>query len=146
MGSTTSQLIVASDKLSQNNCFIIDRLICANFNNIEGNNINIGIFNLKNDYTNTNPLKNQGIRIGSNSPILQLKNFIQTDQNLIYEFEDDVKLSVFKKNETDVYFNIKTPILNVTNAMDPTVRKFYKNIGMHETYELDMLEKIIYLK
>lgn len=145
MGSATSRQVTSHELLKQNNCFIIDRLICANFNNIEGNNINIGIFG-NTSKEDTNPLKNQGIRIGFNSPILQLKNFIQTDKNLVYEFEDDVKLSVFKKNDTDVCFNIKTPTLNVTNTMDPVVRKYYKNIGMNGATELDMLERIIRLK
>ena len=121
--------------------FLIDRIIVANLNNISGNNIYIGVMR---DSDGTNPLSNQGIRIGS-SEISRLKKFIKADKILIYEFDLDIKLSVFQRNETDVCYNIETPSMNIKNIIDPIIRKNYKSINMSSN-ELDFLKTIIELK
>lgn len=54
--------------------FLIERIIVTNLNDIEGNNIILGIYGNKS--SDTNPLKNQGIKIGMDNTIYTLKNFI----------------------------------------------------------------------
>ena len=117
--------------------FLIDRIICTNLN------IYVGVIGGV-DTNDKNILKHQGIRIGSDNKISELKNFIKTERNLIYEFDSDIKLSVFKRqnNEEDVYYNIKTKTINITSLVDPLIRQNFKKIGMSISDEIDSLESM----
>ena len=137
MGNTTSTKVLT---LSQS--FLIDRILVANLNNIEGKNLVVGVFGGKTD--DENPLQNQGIRIGDNSPIFRLKNFSKSEHSLRYEFESDVTLSVTKRDSSDVIYNLKTPSLNLTGTIDKLIRERYKNISMSPTSnELDTLSEVL---
>lgn len=129
--------------------FIIDRLLAANCHflpeNAHERSIRVGTIGSSKHVSNigfeskTNPLGNQGIRIGD-SPIYEMKSFVELPNTLIYKFENDVEITVFKsRGKTCIH--VKTPELDETIEIDPKVASFYKRIDMAAD-ELDKIEKI----
>ena len=129
--------------------FIIDRLLAANCHflpeNANERTIRVGTIGSSRHVSKigfenqTNPLGNQGIRIGD-SPIYEMKSFVELPNTLIYKFENDVQVTIFKsRGRTCIH--LKTPELDETIEVDPRVTSFYKTIDMGAD-ELDKIEKI----
>lgn len=97
-----------------------DRLIDAE------NNIYIGIVS-KNQ---SNPYSSQAIRIGIDGKLKRLEKFIELDNNLIFEYEDNTTMTLSKKNN-DIIINVKEPdtSTNIIKPMDQITRKIYKDIS-----------------
>lgn len=131
-------LINLNSKYNTNNYFTIDRLIDADCN---GKPLSIGVNSIINP---NNILSHQGIRHGNTSePIKKLVSFIKVDNGLIYEFEDNTKLTITTNDKTDVLmYSFKSGNLYVTKEMTPELIKVYKPIGMISN-ELDKIGEII---
>ncbi len=119
-------------------CFVIDRLIDADCNGLP---LSIGV-NSKIDSNNI--LSHQGIRLGNyNKQIKKLTSFIKVGNGLVYEFEDNVKLTLTINDRTGaVMYSFTSPEINVIKEMPPTLIKAYKTIAMSSA-ELDNIENII---
>ncbi len=128
------------NKNDKNNdkCFVIDRLIDADCN---GMPLSIGV-NSRIDPNNI--LSHQGIRLGNyNERIKKLISFIKVDNGLVYEFEDNVKLTLTINDKTGaVMYSFKSPEINVVKEMPPALIKAYKTIAMTSA-ELDNIENVI---
>lgn len=139
MGNTNSGVRQAIYK----NCFLIDRLIAAECDFLPATTeqaIRVGIFTSSEDILN--PLSKQGIRIGD-SDILTLKQCVEHKNALECQFEGNVYLNVFRREES-VAYHLKTPTLDVTRTIDPIVVKHFKTIGIQDTsHELDKLAEIM---
>ena len=146
--ASTAHISAAIEK-TKSKYFIIDRLIAANCHflpeNANERTIRVGTIGSSKHVSNigfesqTNPLGNQGIRIGD-SPIYEMKSFVELPNTLIYKFENDVQLTIFKsRGRTCIH--LKTPELDETIEVDPKVASFYKRIDMAAD-ELDKIEKI----
>lgn len=123
---------------TDNNCFTIDRLIDADCN---GKPLSIGV-NSRVDPNNI--LSHQGIRFGNhNEPIKKLISFIKVDNGLVYEFEDNTRLTLTKNDKTGaIMYSFKTGDLYVTKEMTHILIKMYKTIEMSSN-ELDNIAEII---
>jgi len=97
-----------------------DRLIDAE------NNICIGIVSKK----QSNPYSSQAIRIGLYGKLKRLEKFIELDNNLIFEYEDNTTMTLSKKNN-DIIINVKEPetSTNIIKPMDLIIREVFKEIG-----------------
>ena len=97
-----------------------DRLIDAE------NNIYIGIVSKK----QSNPYSSQAIRIGIDGKLKRLEKFIELDNNLIFEYEDNTTMTLSKKNN-DIIINVSEPntSTNIIKPMDQITRKIYKDIS-----------------
>lgn len=144
MGNTKSAAVLPEFGELRKRFFLQERIIDGNCDYIQHsdspiseNNVRVGIFGNKED--KLNPLGNQGIRIGGGD-IQSLKNFMETQNGLVYEFTDDTRLTFFPC-EKDVCYNLKTPVLDVTRKVDPIIRKFYKPMGLAST-ELDKITNL----
>jgi hypothetical protein len=124
-------------KKRYDNCFTIDRLIDAD---CAGKNLSIGI----NSHVNPdNMLSHQGIRLGQDGEIKRLVSFVKADNALIYNFEENTRLTLAKDDKTSkIIYSFETPGKTVVKEMDDRVWKMYKTIGM-SSKELD---KIVELK
>ncbi len=124
--------------IDNRNCFTIDRLIDADCNGLP---LSIGV-NSKVDSNNI--LSHQGIRLGNtNESIKKLISFIKADNGYVYEFEDNVKLTLTKNEENGkIIYSYISPQINVIKEMSPAVVKSYKPISMI-SYELDKIADII---
>jgi hypothetical protein len=152
MGNTASASthhITATLEKTNATYFIIERLLAANCHflpeNANERSIRVGTIGSSRHVSNigfksqTNPLGNQGIRIGD-SPIYEMKSFIELPNTLIYKFENDVQVTIFKsRGRTCIH--LKTPDLDETIEVDPKVARFYKRIDMAAD-ELDKIETI----
>lgn len=120
------------------NCFTIDRLIDADCNEMP---LNIGV-NSKVDSNNI--LNHQGILLGNtNESIKKLISFIKADNGYIYEFEDNIKLTLTKNEDNGkIIYAYISPKINVIKEISPTIVKAYKPISMI-SYELDKIGDII---
>lgn len=142
MGNTATKVAEAAKP----QYFIIDRLLAANCDflggaGIRGNTIQFGVFG--SGAEKESPLGHQGIRIGD-GPIHILKAFSENGSGLVYEFEDNVRLNLFKRDGGDACYNLRTDTLNVTRPVDPAIRKFYKPLYMRDaSEELDKIEGIM---
>jgi len=113
-----------------------DRLIDAE------NVIYIGIVSEK----NKNPLSTQAIRIGQDGKLKRLEKFTETNNSIIYEFENDTILSLSKR-EKDIIINLKEPEtdINLIKNMDQIVREIFKPIKFGNlSIEFDKIPKFIY--
>lgn len=140
MGQTASTLepLYSLKNITDKKYFNIDRILIANFQGIDNNNVTVGVLGQKENKDNIGPFSNQGIRIGKND-IATLKFYEQNQTGLKYEFENDIQLKLYKKND-DIFYNLKTKEFDITNKIDPVIPKFYKNIGMQNCS--DELDKI----
>lgn len=123
------------------NHLLVDRLIAAECDFLPHSetterNIRVGIMG---SIDSQNPMENQAIRIGG-GPAYRLKRFVESPEQLIYMFDQDVTLTLMKNNEALMY-NLKTPTLDETRELDPLVVNFFKPIGM-VSHELDKIGKL----
>jgi hypothetical protein len=77
-----------------------------------------------------NPYSSQGIRIGSNGKIKRLEKFIELPNNLIFEYESDISLTLSKK-DNNIIINVKEPETSTTiiKPMDTILIEMFKKIG-----------------
>lgn len=99
----------------------IDRLIDAE------HNIYIGIVGKK----QSNPYSSQAIRIGLDGKLRRLERFIELENNLIFEYEDNTLMTLSKKNN-EIIINVKEPetSTNIIKPMNQINRKVFKEIGL----------------
>jgi len=122
------------------NFLLVERLIATNCDflpdSAEDKNILIGVCGTSKD--ELNPLANQAIRLCNNTH--RLLNFQEGNSTLTYEFEKNVTLNIMR-SENKIMYNIKTPDINVTREIHPSVVKLYKPIGV-ASVELDTIKKL----
>ncbi len=140
MGNTSSSYADAfKSKIDYSTCFRIDRVFDAGCDFLNNENISVGILH-NIDENNKNPYKYQGIRLGNNRKIECLTNFIKNDNSYTYEFENNIKLNIFKK-DGHVYYNINTRDINITKPVNNILCKMYKPIQSCSD-EIDMIYDI----
>lgn len=123
-------------KRRYNNCFTIDRLIDAD---CAGKNLTIGI---NGHTTPDNILSNQGIRLGQDGDIKRLVSFVKADNALIYNFEENTRLTLSKDEKTNkVRYSFEMPGKTIVKEMDEKVWSMYKTIGM-SSKELDKIAEL----
>ena len=81
--------------------FIMERIIAANMNGVEGNTLTVGVTALLD-----NPLGHQGLRIGDDPTIHRLRGFREGERSIHYDFQNDIKLNIFKRDNGDVIFKL----------------------------------------
>lgn len=124
-------------KQRYDNCFTIDRLIDANC--VDGKPLTIGI-NGKDKPENI--LSNQGIRLGQDGDIKRLVSFIRADNGLVYNFEDNTRLTLTKNDKNNkIMYAFETPGKAVVKEMDDRIIGMYKTIGMSSS-ELDKIAEL----
>lgn len=99
-------------------------------------NIRVGIISNKDEPLN--PLGRQAIKIG-NSDAFKLHSFTATPEQITYIFDKNVQLSIMKRRDSVVY-NLKTPELDVTREIDPTIRRLFKTIDL-DSAEIDRMKE-----
>ena len=112
---------------------LIDRIIVA-----EPHRIEVGVCGTVGK--ENNPYKSQVIRI-NNGPLKSLVNYTETHNSLIYDFEDNVKLQLTKR-ENDIVYHIKTEDIEHTSNMNPLVRQIWKTISL-KSEELDKIADFV---
>lgn len=123
-------------KRRYDNCFTIDRLIDAD---CAGKNLTIGV---NGHGQPDNILSNQGIRLGQDGDIKRLVSFVKADNALIYNFEENTRLTLSKDEKTNkVRYSFETPGKTVVKEMDEKVWSMYKTIGM-SSKELDKIAEL----
>jgi len=123
-------------KKRYDNCFIIDRLIDAD---CAGKNLSIGVNSKVNP---DNMLSHQGIRLGQDGEIKRLVSFVKADNALIYNFEDNTRLTLTKDDKTNkIMYAFETPGKTVVKEMDNKIWSMYKTIGM-SSKELDKIAEL----
>lgn len=105
---------------------MIDRLILA-----EPHSIVVGVTGQVG--SEENPFREQVIRV-NDSDLKSLVAFRETENNLDYEFEDNIHLQIMKKNK-EVLCHIKTPKINFTSV----IRPLYKSKISLKSDELDKM-------
>ena len=119
------------------NCFTIDRLIDADC--IDGKTLAIGV-NGKDKPENM--LSKQGIRLGQDGDIKRLVSFVKVDNGLVYNFEDNTRLTMTKNDKTNkIMYSFETPGKTVVKEMDDRIVRMYKTIGMSSS-ELDKIAEL----
>lgn len=119
------------------NCFTIDRLIDGNC--VDGKTLAIGV-NPKDNPDNI--LSKQGIRLGQDGDIKRLVSFVKVDNGLVYNFEDNTRLTMTKNNKTNkIMYSFETPGKTVVKEMDDRIVGMYKAIGMSSS-ELDKIAEL----
>ncbi len=115
---------------------VIDRIIVA-----EPHRIEVGVcgFDVSKNKEN-NPYKSQVIRV-NNGPLKSLVNYTETSNSLIYDFEDNIKLQLTKR-EKDIVYHIKTEDIEHTSNMNPLVRQIWKTISL-KSKELDKIADFV---
>jgi len=123
-------------KKGYDNCFTIDRLIDAD---CAGKNLSIGVNSKVNP---DNMLSHQGIRLGQDGEIKRLVSFVKADNALIYNFEDNTRLTLTKDDKTNkIMYAFETPGKTVVKEMDNKIWSMYKTIGM-SSKELDKIAEL----
>jgi hypothetical protein len=121
---------------SKNNYFIIDRLLD---NDCNGKILSLGINGNSNP---NNILGSQCIRIGDDGDINRLISFIKTDNNLVYNFENNVSLVLYKNNLGKIIYSLKMGEDQViVKEINETIIKMYKPISMASD-ELDAIVEL----
>ena len=119
------------------NCFTIDRLIDGEC--VDGKTLTIGINSKDNP---DNIISRQGIRLGQDGDIKRLVSFIRADNGLVYNFEDNTRLTLTKNDKNKVMYAFEMPGRAVVKEIDDRIIGMYKTIGLSSS-ELD---KIVELK
>jgi hypothetical protein len=87
-------------------------------------------------------LSHQGIRLGQDGDIKRLVSFVKADNSLIYNFEDNTRLTLSKDDKTNkIRYSFETPGRTVVKEMDDRLWKMYKTIGMSSS-ELDRIAEL----
>ena len=119
---------------------VIDRIIVA-----EPHRVEVGVCGAVGAYRKEdNPYKMQVIRV-NNGPLKSLTSFMETNNSLIYEFEDNTTLKLIKREDNIVY-HIKSSCgageIDHTGNMHPVVRKIWKTIHL-KSEELDKIQAFV---
>ena len=115
------------------NTFTIDRIIDSD---CMGKVLTIGV----NGFANSNY---QGIRLGEEDEIKKLLHFSKKDDKLEYEFEDNVKLSIYKTEKKGLMYSLETPNNSIEiKDIDNKVQESWKTISMTS----DELDELLQLK
>jgi hypothetical protein len=124
-------------KRRYDNCFTIDRLIDGDC--VDGKTLAIGV----NSHVNPdNMLSHQGIRLGQDGDIKRLVSFIRADNGLVYNFEDNTRLTLTKnENNNKIMYSFEMPGRTVVKEMDDRIMSMYKTIGMSSS-ELDRIAEL----
>lgn len=123
-------------KKRYDNCFTIDRLIDAD---CAGKNLTIGVNSKVNP---DNMLSHQGIRLGQDGEIKRLVSFVKADNALIYNFEENTRLTLSKDDKSNkIIYAFETPGKTVVKEMDNKIWSMYKTIGM-SSKELDRIAEL----
>lgn len=85
----------------------------------------------------TNPYKNQVIRIDKSGPLYSMVSFKESNQYIQCEFENDIELTLMKRDDEIIYF-FKTPDRRVTQTISKNICRFSSNIDFHSR-ELDLI-------
>jgi hypothetical protein len=137
MGSSSSKV---SDESPLKQCLRIERIIAAECDYLPPNRledtIRVGVIGNSNP---ENPLSTQAIRLGD-SDAYRLQSFQDGKDSLTYTFEKGVCLTLMKHRDSIVY-HLKTPELDVTKEIHPSIVKMYKPIGL-ASEELDKMSKL----
>lgn len=133
-----------SAPLKREPTFLVERILAAECDFLpETSSQAIIVGAVGSSQTTNNPLAKQGISIG-NEPIRCLLSVSETNGSLSYTFENSTELRVFKRENGEVCYNLKTPSLNETRSISEPVRRRYKNIGLGDaTLELDKLVDLL---
>lgn len=119
------------------NCFTIDRLIDSDC--IDGKTLAIGVNGRDKP---ENMLSKQGIRLGQDGDIKRLVSFIKADNALVYNFEDNTRLTMTKNDKTNkIMYSFETPGKTVVKEMDDRIVRMYKTIEMSSS-ELDKIAEL----
>ncbi len=124
-----------SEPLFGGPAMIIDRIIVA-----EPHRIDVGVCGIVGK--ENNPYKTQVIRV-NNGQLKSLVNYTETSNSLIYDFEDNIKLQLTKR-ENDIIYHIKTNDIEYTSNMNPVVRQIWKKISL-KSEELDKISDFVKL-
>ena len=92
-----------------------------------------------------NPLSSQAIKIGLNGKIKRLEKFIETQNNLTFEFESGIVLTLTKRNN-EIIINLNDPNTetNIIKNMDKVIRLYYKSLNFgFFSFEFDKIQKFI---
>jgi hypothetical protein len=127
--------VVKESERRYNNCFTIDRLIDSD---CDGEILSIGI---NGNIDNNNILSHQGIRLGQYGDIKRLVSYIKTDNSLVYRFEDNICLTLTKKENNKIMYSFEMPGKTVVKDMDDRIVMMYKTIGMASS-ELDKIAEL----
>ncbi len=115
---------------------IIDRMIVAEPYRVEVGVCGFDESNGKED----NPYKTQVIRVNHGS-LKSLTSFVETNNSLIYEFEDNTTLKLMKR-KNDIVYHIKSGEIDHTGNMHPLVRKIWKTIHL-KSEEIDKIADFV---
>ena len=138
--ATIEELETLSKKIVKDQ-FKIERILAGNCDFLPetadaDRNIRVGITSNKDDPLN--PLGRQAIKIG-NSDAFRLHSFTATPEQITYVFDKNVQLSIMKRRDSVVY-SLKTPELDITREIDPTIRRLFKTIDM-DSAEIDRMKE-----
>lgn len=119
---------------------IIDRIIVA-----EPHRVEVGVCGFdKSNGKEDNPYKEQVICV-NHGPLKSLTSFVETNNSLIYEFEDNTTLKLIKR-DNDIVYHIKSSCgageIDYTGNMHPLVRKIWKTIHL-KSEELDKIQAFV---
>ncbi len=109
------------------------------------NSINIGIISP----IVTNPLSAQAIRIGNNGKIKRLQRFVETDDGLLYDFDNNTTLFLNKRDDGDIVISYidNEANLSVNKIMEPQIREFFKPINFGDlSNEFDKIYDFVKLE
>lgn len=138
--ASTASSAVKPFESKLNQCLNIERIIAAECDflkpNIFGDTIRVGVIGNSDPQ---NPLSHQAIRLGD-SDAYRLQSFTQTPDALSYKFEKDVNLTLMKRRDSIIY-NLKTPELDVTREINPSITKMFKTISVASD-ELDKIHEL----
>jgi hypothetical protein len=127
-------------KKRYDNCFTINRLIDAD---CSGKELSVGV------NSKINPdsvLSHQGIRLGQDGDIKRLVSFVKADNSLIYNFEDNTRLTLTKNDiNKKIMYSFEIPGKTVVKEMNDITWSMYKTIGMSSA-ELDRIAELKELK
>jgi hypothetical protein len=79
----------------------------------------------------------QCIRVGDAKPEL-LQSMKETEKALNYSFENNIHLSLQKK-ENAIFYTVKTNTAEYSDEISNTIRRMYKTIGMTDSKEIDRI-------
>ncbi len=88
-----------------------------------------------------NPMSAQVIRINDGS-LKPLISFVETENALIYDFEDNITLKLMKRDNHEILYYIKTPEFENTSIMHDIIRKHWKPISL-KSEEFDKIGSFI---
>ncbi len=87
------------------------------------------------------PFHNQCISV-NNAPPKLLQHFEESTNSLKYTFEENIQLSISKRDNNEVYYFLKTDDYECSRVVPPIVRRVFKPLGMASPCELDKIDNL----